>query len=73
MSLEHLKEFIHAVEHSYSLRKKLKQCDNNYTKIFELAATYGFKINSKDLEEDIQSQKVRSWFDSSYINPIKRI
>ena len=73
MSYEDLKNFIHAVEHSYALRSKLSKFKANNQKIIEIAKLYGFKINTTDLEEDKKTDQTRKWFAKSSINPIKKL
>ena len=71
MSREDFSDFIHAVEHSTSLRAKLKICINQQ-EILELAAKYGFTITNKDLEEDKEADKIYNWFKINKILPIRR-
>ncbi len=70
MSHEELNDFIHAAERSLALRKELKDC-NNYQMILDLAKKLGFNISLYDLQDDIKDERIREWFESSKINPIK--
>ena len=67
MSRQDLNNFVHSVEHSFSLRKKLRECNENKEKILRLAKEYGFIITSKDLLEDSNAEAIKKWFNSSRI------
>ena len=71
MSREGLNNFVYAAKHSYSLRKKLKECKEDPQNIINLATDYGFTITLKDLEEDQDAEKIEDWFKSSEISPLK--
>ena len=71
MSLEELSFFVNAIEHSQSLRTKLRKC-NEYNEIIKLAKDYGFSISIEDFHEDTISEKAKAWFIKSRIYPIKR-
>ena len=71
MSREGLNNFVYAAKHSYSLRKKLKECKEDPQNIINLAKDYGFTITLKDLEEDHDAEKIEDWFKSSEISPLK--
>ena len=70
MSREDLNNFIHAVNHSQSLRKRLKECTNK-EKLLKLAAEYGFHLTDKDFAEDKDAEKISNWFNQSEINPFR--
>tara|TARA_B100000700_G_scaffold313055_1_gene397496 strand:- start:1920 stop:2141 length:222 start_codon:yes stop_codon:yes gene_type:complete len=72
MSREDLNNFIHSVEHSSSLRRELKRCNNDKVKLLLLAKKYGFHITDQDLQEDIQAEKTNKWFKLSQIYPSKK-
>ena len=72
MSREDLINFINAVEHSHSLRKKLSQ-SKDLNSILDLAAKYGFNITKKDLYEDSDAEKAGKWFKTNIIPPIKKL
>jgi len=71
MSREDLTRFIHSVEHSYTLRKKLKGC-KTVTELLELAREYRFTINKNDLEDDEVSERIDNWFRNSVTTPFKQ-
>ena len=71
MSREGLNNFVYAAKHSYSLRKKLKNCKEDPQNIINLAAEYGFTITLKDLDEDDDAERIENWFESSEISPLK--
>ena len=71
MSRDDLNNFIHAVEHSFSLRKAIRNCKENQEEILKVAKDHGFKITIKDLQEDSKAEKINSWFKASKIDPIK--
>ena len=70
MTREGLTSFIHAAEHSSSLRRELKKC-NNLDSIVEIARNYGFSVSTKDFEEENTNSQIEFWFKNSKINPIK--
>ncbi len=72
MSREEFQDFIHAVEHSLSLREEINKALGDETLIIKLANKYGFKVTIKDLEEDSSAESVNAWFQASKINPIKK-
>ena len=71
MSLEELSNFLRSVEHSQSLREKLKNCSNDQS-ILKLAKDYGFSVQLKDLEDDPISEAIEKWFKTSKIAPIRK-
>lgn len=70
MTREGLSDFIYAAERSSSLRRKIRRC-NGIEELFLVAKDYGFKVCSKDLEEDEINAKIDSWFEINKIFPIK--
>ncbi|WP_320667803.1 Nif11-like leader peptide family natural product precursor [Prochlorococcus sp. MIT 1307] len=72
MSREEARNFLHAVEHSLSLRSKLKQC-KKIKEILEVASDYGFSITEEDLIEDTQAQEIIKCFQDNKINPINKL
>ena len=72
MTRESFSNFVHSVEHSFSLRQELKKCFNNPQKILLLASKYGFEISMNDLKEDDEANKTLDWFKSSEIPPIRK-
>ncbi len=71
MSLEALSDFIHAAEHSSSLRRALKNCAD-IEAILVIANNYGFKVNQKDLMDGDIAFRIKDWFKRSQINPINK-
>ncbi len=71
MSREDLKNFIHAAEHSQSLRIKLQGCTST-TRILEIAKEYGFSITLNDLVENNEAEKAEQWFINNKISPFKK-
>ena len=72
MSREDLNNFIYAAQHSFSLRKKLKECQEDPSIIIELAKSYGFPITLNDLAEDDEAERIKKWFQTSIISPLKK-
>ncbi len=70
MSRENLSDFVYAAEHSFALRKKLKDCKDKRA-LIELAREYGFCITNNDLVDETKYSKLEQWFEDSQINPIK--
>ncbi len=71
MSLEDLSDFIFAIEHSLSLRKEIKECQNNLMLIC-IAKKYGYQITNNDLTKNSIEERINQWFKESKIDPIKR-
>ncbi len=71
MSREGFSDFLHAAEHSSSLRRELRKCIN-YQSVLKLAANYGFHITKQDLENDEKAIELSDWFKTSKINPIRK-
>ena len=68
MTREGLRGFIHASEHSASLRQKIKKCTD--TKSFvELAKNYGFSITQEDIRREEEFSQIEEWFKTSKISP----
>ncbi len=70
MSTEELTRFIHSVEHSYTLRKKLKACQN-LEDLLELAREFSFTITLNDLRNYESAAHIDDWFKKSTISPFK--
>lgn len=66
MSRQELTNFLHAAEHSSKLRRDLRTC-NNQEDLIAMANTYGFKINSQDILEDLDCERIEQWFKDSQI------
>ena len=64
MSREALSAFVHALEHSASLRRQLHGCLDD-AEIVSLARSLDFALNRADLIEDNQTSKMESWFSRS--------
>ena len=64
MSREALSAFVHALEHSASLRRQLHGCSDD-AEIVSLARSLDFALNRSDLIEDNQTSKMESWFSRS--------
>ena len=64
MSREALSAFVHALEHSASLRRQLHGCSND-ADIVALARSLDFALNRADLIENDQSSNMESWFSRS--------
>ena len=64
MSREALSAFVHALEHSESLRRQLHGCSDD-AEIVSLARSLDFALNRSDLIEDNQTSKMESWFSRS--------
>ncbi len=62
MTRESLTRFIHAVEHSSSLRRELSKC-KDLQKVLEVANNYGFRVSNQDLKEDALASKVEKSFE----------
>ena len=64
MSREALSGFVHALEHSASLRRQLHGCSDD-AEIVSLARSLDFALERADLIEDDQTSKMESWFNRS--------
>ena len=64
MSREALSAFVHALEHSESLRRQLHGCSDD-AEIVALARSLDFALNRADLVADDQTSKMESWFSRS--------
>ena len=64
MSREALSAFVHALEHSASLRRQLQGCSND-ADIVALARNLDFALNRADLIEDGQTSAMEIWFSRS--------
>ena len=68
MSRAGLKDFLHAVDHSSSLRHDVRCCADRQA-LIRLANSYGFAVNDGDIQADALASKVQQWFDTSTIKP----
>ena len=64
MSREGLRRFVHALEHSASLRRELAGCDDD-DGILALARRLDFAVSASDLIEDPQSTSLDGWWKRS--------
>ena len=64
MSREALSAFVHALEHSASLRRQLHGCSND-ADIVALARSLDFALSRADLIENDQTSNMESWFKRS--------
>ena len=64
MSREALNAFVHALEHSASLRRQLHDCSND-AEIISLARRLDFALDGVDLIEDDQVSNMETWFSRS--------
>ena len=64
MSQEGLRRFVHALEHSASLRRELASC-NDDAEIVALARRLDFAVSASDLIEDAQSSSLDGWWKRS--------
>ena len=62
MTRESLSRFIHAAEHSSSLRRELSKC-KDFQKVLEIANNYGFRVSNQDLKEDALASKTEKTFE----------
>ena len=64
MSREALSAFVHALEHSASLRRQLHACIND-DEVVSLARRLDFALESADLIEQDQVAAMETWFSRS--------
>ena len=64
MSRSALAAFVHALEHSASLRRQLHRCGTD-TEIVALARSLDFAVESSDLRDDLQASAMETWFSRS--------
>ena len=64
MSREGLRRFVHALEHSASLRQELARCSDD-AGIIALARRLDFVVSASDLIEDPQSTSLDDWWKRS--------
>ena len=69
MSREALNDFLHAVEHSGSLRRNVNQCSSEKS-LALLALNYGFVITEEDLQMEDVNSSLQHWFNNSHIKSI---
>ncbi len=70
MSREGLADFVYAAEHSSSLRREIRKCENSES-LIKLAKKNGFSISTTDLLNSDQCDKIEEWFKNSKIHPIQ--
>tara|TARA_Y100001968_G_scaffold3728_1_gene3257 strand:- start:7320 stop:7541 length:222 start_codon:yes stop_codon:yes gene_type:complete len=71
MSQEELSDFVQAVEHSLSLRKKIYKV-NNLNELISIASSYGFNFSINDIKNDLISDEAKKWFKESEIPAIRK-
>ena len=64
MSREALSAFVHALEHSASLRRQLHACGND-AEVVSLARRLDFALEPADLIEQDQVAAMETWFSRS--------
>ena len=67
MSRQGLKDFVHALEHSSSLRRQLHQ-HSSIDAVVGLARDNGFAVSETDFQEDARCDQVERWFAKSWIS-----
>ena len=71
MSRQGLSDFLHAAEHSASLRREIRRCVDEPT-LLSLARRYGFHVSTQDIKQDRESEKLEAWFkESQIISPFR--
>ena len=70
MSREEFRNFVETVENNIRVKEKLLQC-KTYRDFILIAKKYGYSITINDLNYDKIGDKFESWFNKSYINPLK--
>ena len=66
MSRQGLKDFVHAMEHSASLRSELQKLDS-INAVVNMAKQLGFSVCAADLHDDERCEQVERWFENSWI------
>ena len=66
MSRQGLKDFVHAMEHSASLRSELHKLDS-IDAVVMMAKRLGFAVCAADLQADERCEQVERWFANSWI------
>ena len=64
MSRSALGAFVHALEHSASLRRQLQRCGTD-AEIVALARSLDFAVETVDLRDDLQASAMETWFSRS--------
>ena len=67
MSRQGFKDFVHALEHSSSLRRQLHQLPS-IDAVVGLARDNGFTVSESDFQDDAHCDKVARWFANSWIS-----
>ena len=71
MSREELSRFIRAAEYRSSIQRNLAKT-NNFDEVIKVGEKYGFKITTKDLEQNHISEGTENWFKLSKIDPLRK-
>ena len=66
MSRQGLKDFVHAMEHSASLRREVHKLDS-IDAVVKMAKQLGFSVCGADLNDDERCEQVERWFANSWI------
>ncbi|MFL0768718.1 MAG: Nif11-like leader peptide family natural product precursor [Prochlorococcus sp.] len=66
MSRQGFSDFLHAAEHSASLRREIRSCEDQRTLLL-LARRYGFPVKDEDIKQDPEYTRVEKWFKNSQI------
>ena len=72
MSREALKDFLHAVERSPSLRQAVQSCGSDED-LIALATSNGFRLQKLDLIRDAEDTRISDWFERSALKRHFRI
>ena len=67
MSRQGFKDFVHALEHSSSLRRQLHQLPS-IDAVVGLARDNGFTVSESDFQDDARCDRVARWFANSWIS-----
>ena len=67
MSRQGFKDFVHALEHSSSLRRQLLQLPS-IDAVMALARDNGFAVSESDFQDDSRCDQVARWFANSWIS-----
>ena len=67
MSRQGFKDFVHALEHSSSLRRQLHQLPS-IDAVVALARDNGFAVSESDFQDDARCYRVARWFANSWIS-----
>ena len=67
MSRQGFKDFVHALEHSSSLRRQLHQLPS-IEAVVALARDNGFAVGESDVQDDARCDQVARWCANSWIS-----